>query len=281
MSVERGCTITSAKEERIFMYIGYIDDSGSTGTNLDDPHAPFQVIGGPIIRDRAYSGIELTLSSLVERLVPEDQWDSFEFHAADLFYAREPFDKIGREKCRELMAQALAWIEKFKVPIIYGAVDKAKLRSQIYRTANPVDIAFELYLGSIWKWFDKIYRHEKESPTGILICDDAGKRKADDEGRRRDMRGIIERAFRRNRTKPRGASTSGISMFLFDDIYFGNSRTSVGIQLADICVYFIARHLAQSAESEVFYGIIKDQIFESEVFPIEGTILYEDWIKSR
>ncbi len=31
--------------------------------------------------------------------------------------------------------------------------------------------------------------------------------------------------------------------YVHDDMYFGSSKDSVGIQLADLCGYFIAKHL--------------------------------------
>ncbi len=58
-------------------------------------------------------------------------------------------------------------------------------------------------------------------------------------------------------------------------MYFGSSKNSVGLQLADVCVYFIARHLAGKPDSEGFYDTIKDQIAFSEVYPTDASILSE------
>jgi len=254
----------SASGRRVFVYIGYIDDSGSTGGNLDDAQAPFQVIGGPLIEDSAYVSIEVTLARVISGLIPEENYESFEFHAADLYYGKPPFDALGIEKCRGLIEQALTWTANLQFPIVYGAVDKAKLNSQITRTADPVDISFQLYLDGLWKWFDGRFFKEPDHPTGLLICDETPNRK---------HRATIEKAFRRNRSKPRGRGSGGLAMYLFDDIYFGSSANSIGIQLADICVYFIARHLAGKIESEAFYSLIKDQIVCSEVYPNDASFL--------
>ncbi len=123
-------------DERLFMYIGYIDDSGSSGKNLDDRQAPFQVIGGPLMNDIAYGGIELVLNREISRLVPEEQWDEFEFHASDLFHANPPFRDLGQERCFQLIEAELKWLNKFRIPIIYGATDKVRLKQQLYRTSG-------------------------------------------------------------------------------------------------------------------------------------------------
>jgi hypothetical protein len=257
-----------ATECNRFMYIGYIDDSGSTGSNCQDRDSRFQVIGGPIIYERLYVAGEFSVASWKHELGMEgDEWASFEFHACDMFHCNGAFEKLGREHCRDLLAGALKWLRHVEAPIIYGAVDKSELSKRVYRSANPVDIAFSLYLASLDKWLEAKGEEVVDSfpdnptdqdteriPVGVLIADDSGKRK--------DIRHTIEESYRRHRRE-------NVSRWLtlWDDVYFGNSSHSLGIQLADICAYFIARHLAGKADAEGFYNIIKDQICEPQIFP--------------
>ncbi len=229
-----------------FMYLSYVDDSGSTGDNLTDKQALFQVVGGPIISEQAYPATELLVSSWVEDFIPEDQWESFEFHACDMFHGNAPFKDLGQEKCHGLLQRALEWIRNSKIPVLYGAVDKTELDKQIYRTAQPLDIAFNLYLESLDKWFEKKIDEVVESfgkkgptpaeldklPMGILIADDSGSRK--------DIRRTLELTYRRHRKRLPTRADDDHFMTLWDDLYFGNSAHSLGIQLADICVYFIS-----------------------------------------
>jgi hypothetical protein len=55
------------------------------------------------------------------------------------------------------------------------------------------------------------------------------------------------------------AMTSAIRK-ISDDMYFGDSQYSIGIQLADLCSYFIARHLDGDAEIKGFYEMIDPHI---------------------
>jgi len=42
-------------------------------------------------------------------------------------------------------------------------------------------------------------------------------------------------------------------------MYFGNSRDSVGIQIADLCNYFMRRHLLKEEDEERFYEMFAGQ----------------------
>jgi hypothetical protein len=46
-------------------------------------------------------------------------------------------------------------------------------------------------------------------------------------------------------------------------MYFGDSKYSIGIQIADLCSYFIARRLAGDSETEHFYKMIEPQIISA------------------
>jgi hypothetical protein len=246
-------------KEPIFMYIGFIDDSGSTGSNLTDPDSKYQVIGGPIIEDRRYLGIEAVLLSGAQDVFgeqEEEDWEKFEFKACDLFHCHPPFDKLGPEKCLKLMQESLEWMRGLKIPIIYGAVDKVRLNNQVYKSAKPADMAFRLYLDSIGRWFEQKFV-EQEPAKGILICDDS---------RKSGIRHTIELVFRELRKKPQNRMSFGLTQYLFDDMYFGDSKNSTGIQMADLCVFAIARNLAHKPDKGLF-DIIKDNIFETSMFP--------------
>lgn len=253
-------------EKRHFMYLSYVDDSGSTGNNLDDDQSQFQVIGGPIIDEQVYPPIESVLAGNIEGLVPQEQWQTFEFHAYHLFHAHKPFDVLGQEKCWKLLAGALDCVRELKLPVLYGAVDKANLKSKIFRTAKPVDMAFQLYLQALEEWFEAIYDPAKQVnhaswPHSIIIADDS----------RKDVRSDMERAFRDTIKKSKaGQWPRGLGLNVFDDLYFGNSKNSTGLQLADMCVYVIARNLANKPDAKGFYDIISSQVFNPKMFPEES-----------
>jgi Protein of unknown function (DUF3800) len=63
------------------------------------------------------------------------------------------------------------------------------------------------------------------------------------------------------------------STYFHDDMYFGDSKYSIGIQLADLCAFFIAKHLEKKPEAEGFYGLISSQIVFSKAHPTENEFI--------
>ena len=52
-----------------------------------------------------------------------------------------------------------------------------------------------------------------------------------------------------------------------DDMYFGASKDSVGIQIADLCNYFVARKLKMNGGGHSFYDIFSDRVICSKIEP--------------
>ena len=59
----------------------------------------------------------------------------------------------------------------------------------------------------------------------------------------------------------------GLLAHIHDDMYFGDSAFSVGIQLADMCALLISRHLAGYGDSEELYQRIEKLVFKGIVEP--------------
>jgi hypothetical protein len=59
-------------------------------------------------------------------------------------------------------------------------------------------------------------------------------------------------------------------------MYFGDSRHSLGIQLADLCSYFIARHLDGDVEIRGFYDLISPHIVSANTHPAVKNDLPQD-----
>lgn len=101
----------------------------------------------------------------------------------------------------------------------------------------------------------------EDFPFGILIADKS----------RGDVTHQVQSVFRRvvaprSHARPWGTE---LRAHVFVEIYFGDSKSSIGLQIADICVYFISRHLAGKKDSEGFYNLIRDRLFQPKLYPAE------------
>jgi hypothetical protein len=264
----------SAYSRRIFVHLAYLDDS-----TLKRKKPKWQVMSGIIIEDKKFKLTEMGVSIVPEMLMPAERMEQFEeFHACELYGGHGVFEGIEQDIRFSAIERLLGMIELLELPIVYGAVDLVRLSTEIYASANPPDICFRACLDGINSWAEQdtakqihaklgnhIENYSTENMTPhvldgllnrlvILVVDECDK----------NIRETLHKSYRSLRP-PRNVTT--ISNF-HDDMYFGDSRYSIGIQLADLCSYFIARHLEGDQETEHFYELIHPHVCSSQVHPL-------------
>lgn len=256
-------------ERRLFVHLAYLDDSDTKQKPIK-----IQVMSGVIIQDISFKMFDVAMSSIRNDLVPEGKLDDFEeFHASELYGGYGVFEGIEQEKRFHAIKRLLGLLKMDGSIVVYGAVDIAKTKREVFGSADPLDIAFRICLREISQWV----RAQAFSAAGIqgeneelrrwlaamvlLIVDDC-------EKKQRDM---LQNSFRNWRHPlPSVSKTMPYSQrfgHFHDDIFFGDSRYSVGIQLADLCSYFIARHLQGDEEIKPFYDLIEPHIEYGQFYP--------------
>lgn len=259
------------------MHLAYLDDS-----NLKRKKPKWQVMSGIIIEDKAFKLTETGVAIVPELLMPADKLPQFEeFHACELYGGHGIFEGIDQDLRFEAIGRLLATISFADASIVYGAVDLPKLHNEVYGSADPADICFRICVDGIRSWAEQDiqsrltaklgdnienYRLEHMTPhvvdgileeLVILIVDECDKK----------IRETLQQSYR-NLRPPRNAAKDKPFSHLHDDMYFGDSRYSIGIQLADLCSYFIARHLEGDDETENFYEMIHQHIAYSQIRPL-------------
>jgi hypothetical protein len=210
---------------------------------------------------------------IVQDLMPEDKVDKFEeFHACELFGDRGVFQGIDQTKRFEAIKNMLSLLD-MPLAVVYGAVDSKLLSQELFGSANPIDICFRICAEGIDKWLSSRFLEDLQASVkpgeesvrlpfsnphlGLLIADDCDK----------ETKNILQKSFRTLRPRVQPLCLSGKLSSLHDDMYFGDSRFSIGIQLADLCSYFIARHLDGDVAIEGFYKMIEPHIVHSKCVP--------------
>lgn len=242
------------------MYLTYLDES-DTRAKIEK----WKVVCAVLVSQDDFNVAEFLSSVAIEELMPDDQRGEFsEFHASELYGGYGVFEKIDQTKRFEAIEWLLGLMDTCRIKVTYGAVDLEFLGKQSYASANPLDMAFRLCVQEVGEWLAQEARKaiETEGVTGshfgnnfaLLIVDECDK----------SDKVTLQSSFRamRKRTRPPDHDP-GPFLYLHDDMYFGDSRYSIGIQLADLCAYFIARHLSGDNETERFYEMIKPKIFSS------------------
>jgi hypothetical protein len=234
------------------VYLIYLDESGNTGSRLDDPQQPIHTIVGVIVRDRHWHTCESQMNGIIEDYIPPADRQGFEFHTSDLFQGRRYFAGWQWVVREEILNRLIGIITNCNLPMIYGAVHKPRLAAQYAYPADPHALAFLFLAERIEGWFQQ---HANDD-TGMFIADET---KADAEMRKslRDYRTVgIPLGIRDIRLE-----------HIVETVHFADSRLSVGIQIADVANYFVRRHLEAKANSERFYQAFQGLIADSRVFP--------------
>jgi hypothetical protein len=231
--------------------LAYCDDSKDGGD--------LAVMGSVVLSEDAFHMVEKYLSVVRDHLVPEVcRRDPFEFKASALFNGQPPFEGIGRDVALDIFRAATVVVGNITLtPIFYGAVNIRDLKKGPFATAEPLDVAFRGCLEGFQKWV------AEKSDTGemlMVVCDDSS---------HQNLKKQLRQSYRRYRGSVGSEyfADYGLAGLIHDDLYFGDSKYSVGLQLADICSYIVLRHLQGKEDTEFLYSLIKKSIYHAVYEP--------------
>lgn len=240
----------------LLVHLVYVEDSSD--------NADWMVMGAAIIAEADFSIIEGWLAKTIAEHVPEALRSSFEFHASAMYNAKPPFEKLSKGVAKELIARVITVMAEDRDNpdnqnyFVYGAVNMRQLRGGYFSTSRPQDVAFRACLEGVEAWFKS---QPERKHMGLLICDDStnAQLKKDLQQTYRAKRGVMS-GFG-------GDYAASLASYIHDDMYFGDSSHSVGLQVADICSYVVLRHLQGLQDTEDLYRALEPQIFFSRVLP--------------
>ncbi len=227
------------------------------------------IFGGILIDHRNFRDLKGAVGLAVHDILPADKADTFlEFHASDLFLGTRDFEGIPEEDRLNAFRRLIRIPTNLDAPYFYCAVDKKAVTNSAFGSAHPTDVGFRMCALAIDDWVrneldkkaktlsvanDSIRLAMLEVPLSLLILDDCDK----------NIKGVLKDSFRALRQQTRestGAwSQTGRLFHLHDDMYFGDSVDSVGIQVADACNYVMLRYFRDKTVDE-FYNILVGQL---------------------
>lgn len=238
------------------MFLGYIDDSA------DRKHQKVEALAAVLLHDKKFQMLEHSLAITISNIIPEDRIDKFEeFKAWQLYGGYGIFEGVDQEVRFRAIRYLLGTISQQKIPVVYGAVDLSAIAKKSFASANPTDTAFRVCMPVISMVMAE--QTEELGPENgleyaLLIADNTDK----------DKRTLLRKTFRELRTQMRPPRWGTGLWFIHDEMYFGDSKDSVGIQLADLACYFIRKHLEnEDPAAEGFYNMFQDQIVYGKVAP--------------
>jgi hypothetical protein len=229
------------------VYLIYLDDGGK-GNVL--------VFGGIVVDHRSFVGLEAAVGLLASKLMPPDEGDTLKrFHASNLFLGKDQFKDIPLPDCHEALRQLVRFPSNMNYAYIYSAIDKHQVERSPAGSANPYDMAFRMVASAIEDFLRAQLPPPDsgiggEYPLSLLIVDECDAA----------IKGHIRRSFRQMRQQLRMPLTQNRLSHTVDDLFFGSSVCSVGLQVADACNYVMWRRLAENIEDDFFMELMKGQV---------------------
>lgn len=235
------------------VHLAYFDEAGTDG------HCPFVIVGAVVFPSGSFGWVERYHNIAIEQIVPANKIDKFqEFHASELYLGKGAFEGIEEEKRFNAIRVLLTAMKLQQLPYIYAAVDRKKLAKSLAGSARPVDFAFRLSALGIEEWARS--RHPQLKGTIRLDYNDNYLCILDDNQSEKDLKTQLRSSYRSLRAAHLYAPIKENRLLhAHDAMFFADSRDSIGIQMADICNYFMSCHLQGIEGSEEFYEMFVSQ----------------------
>jgi hypothetical protein len=208
------------------MRFAYMDEAGNTGRKLDEPEQPVHLILSLVIDEAKIAAAHEHVREVGRRHCPNICDEAqFEFHGADLFAARGPFEKTAPARRIEIFDDLLQGIALTKADVVIRGVEKAGLERRYPTPYHPHDIALMFSIESI-------ERLARECDCRVLLVADEAKEIEDTA--LRDLANYQELGT------SWGWNPERIDQIV-DTIHFVPSHSNGAIQLADCATYIASR----------------------------------------
>jgi hypothetical protein len=243
----------------IFLHLAYLDDSGT------DPKSPVTLCGAVIVQPESFLSLE-NLHDAAALVLPLEKSEEFEeFKGCELYHGTGIFKGIEESKRFQAIRILLTSVRVEKFPYIYFALDSKKLAQSATGSAKALDVAFRMCLLGIEEWAQKNHPSHPDAISlnlkdfFLCVMDDT----ADSA-----LKNQLRTSYRTLRAKrPYTPPKNHRLWHAHDDLYFGDSKESVGLQIADLCNYFMLRHLCGPDDEEGFYRMFGDQAICAKAEP--------------
>ncbi len=204
------------------MHLLYVDESGKSG--IFDRSQPFYVLGGLVVHETDWQGIERALNARIDDLVPPPRADDWELHMSLLYHAKGQFKGMPPETRFALVDAAFDVIEAHGAKLIFVGIDK-QAHYRRYSAPEPVEsLAYRFMIERF-----NSYVRRQEDQVGLVVCDEQKQ---------------LEAPTRREHSRYRRTGT-GVDVIdrVIETPFFTPSHWSRMLQIVDVVTFYVARHL--------------------------------------
>jgi len=204
------------------VHLVYLDESGNTGNNLNDPAQPVFLLCAMIVDESRWHSLEASLKAILEVHFPKwRETKDFEVHGADLRRGTGLFHGMPTKQRISFRDDWMRVGVASNVKLIARSVDKKSYAKWLIGefghgvSINPHVVAF----GLLSRCVDNYLKTLPGPPLGMFICDDNKEVAAD-----------VEKSIGVLRISPGGLRLSQI----IEKGFFIDSKKSLPLQLCDL-----------------------------------------------
>lgn len=219
------------------MYLMYADESGNTGTDLDNKQQPIFVLAGILVNENNWHEINSYFNT--EKIKIWNLFETNEIHTADIFSPRRKsvFRQENWQKNLEILNRLVDLILKLDITAMFIAIDKKDFKKSInaiFKNALKIDpyiYSFGLLYDNI---SEQLYRINNK---GIIFLDD-----------------ILTIPSQLHNIYP---ILSKNNCTMIEEAIFVKSNCTNFIQIADIFAFYIEKYFSITKGYKK-YGDLKD-----------------------
>lgn len=225
------------------MYLMYADESGNTGTDLDNKGQPNFTIAGVLIKDTDWYNLNYLFQKRKEEICPDLICN--EVHASDIFSSSKSktkgydFRKYSLNEVLQILEALVDFIVDNQIQIIAAPMAKQGFKKFCIENFGT-SIKIDPYLYNFAR-ISNVYNNFliEHNSNGMIFVDEI-------RDKIKDVNSIYEKLFENNFE----CNTNNI----IEKVVYTESDTNNFIQLADICAFYINKLFCID-----LYGLVKNK----------------------
>ncbi len=220
------------------MNLIYLDESGNTGVNLQDPDQPVFTLCALLVPEAKWQPIDSEIQKVIETQTPFDFQGDFEIHATELRNGTGAWKGIPHKQrldCRDALLDVLV---RHELCIFAKSTEKKRYASWCHRAFGS-DIVVNPHIPAHVLLSQNLNQHLKnlgKEELGILIHDE-----------NKDVDMEIETFIRMLQ------ADSGVLRLerILEKGFFISSKQSRLLQMADLCAFYVRKDQEQKAGKSI------------------------------
>ena len=200
------------------MRLLYVDESGSTGLDLDNKNQPYFILAGVCVEDKKWHEINDYFEEEKIKICPD--FKNIEIHTNELFNTnkKSPFYKNNWKDNFAILEKLVNLVSSLNIP-----VSNVKLLKKTYKKHFGNNIVIDPYLYSFSMLYEKFNEVlETENDFGIVFCDEL-----------KNMEKSLEILYPKLQINNKN---------IIEKTFYLDSKKNNFIQIADICSFYINKY---------------------------------------